>query len=136
MGGSAGSTDPGAPIACTGTCQCRPGVECDFACGVGCQKIECLGASCTADCSAGDCELDCDEQGTCDYACSGGGCSFDCDNGSTCNVDCAAGGCEVVCDQGSTCAVKCGADGPPCTASCEGGGQVTSCEGNCVVEGC
>ena len=75
--------------------------------------------------------MDCDFGGTCDYACSGGTCAFDCDNGTTCNIDCSGGGCDVICDIGSTCNVKCSGTGAPCTVTCENGGKLESCTGNC-----
>src|SRR5690349_4112496 len=96
---------PGTPVDCSGTCDCPAGEVCDFDCGPsGCDKGECIEATCHAECVGGGCELDCD-MGACDYDCPGGDCVYDCDNESSCGYTCAGGGCSVECDGGSTCAI-------------------------------
>jgi len=40
-----------------------------------------------------------------------------------------------VCDTDTTCNVDC-PGGDPCQVSCENGGQLASCTGNCDPQGC
>jgi hypothetical protein len=135
-GGSGGAAD-GGPSSCPGQCECQQGNTCNFDCrsSGSCNQIDCLGATCTADCVNGGCALDCDVGGTCNYKCSGGGCSTDCDADSMCTIDCSAGGCDILCDANSQCTVTCGGS-RPCNVQCQSGGSATCTGTGCMLSGC
>ena len=128
--GTSDESGGGAGTVCTDNCDCPMGTGCDFDCR-DCQ-VDCVNASCTGNCTSGNCELDCDEGGMCTYRCTGGDCTFDCDANSTCNITCGMGACEVGCDAGSTCTVNCPA-GSTCDVQCSGGMATCSGAGNCDV---
>lgn len=162
-GGDTNSTPPDAganldpALACTGTCDCKTGLNCACA----------SGATCTQKCTTDTCNVACANTAKCtvdakadlNYACSntsectgtsGANAELACSNSAKCTGIVLQDSANVACSGQATCEVKVGtdsqiacSDSAVCTVTCNGsctyacnGGAKCTCKGTCDVFAC